>query len=112
VLMPISLLKPIFYAYVFNKIGFRPGENVVQPASALQGLFFVYTIFIALGSISDIFPYLLIRLNKKTMETVRADLKAREAAKEAARQEGRELTTEEILAIHAQPAEEQTQQAA
>ena len=112
VLMPISLLKPIFYAYVFNKIGFRPGENVVQPASALQGLFFVYTIFIALGSISDIFPYLLVRLNKKTMETVRADLKAREAAKEAARQEGRELTTEEILSIHAQPVEEQTSQAA
>lgn len=108
VLMPISLLKPIFYAYVFNKIGFRPGENVVQPPQALQGLFFVYTIFIALGSISDIFPYVIIRLNKKLMETVRRDLHAREIAKEEARKEGRELTTEEILAIHAPEPEEQT----
>ena len=100
VLMPISLLKPIFYAYVFNKIGFRPGENVVQPPQALQGLFFVYTIFIALGSISDIFPYVIIRLNKKLMETVRRDLHAREIAKEEARKEGRELTIDEVLAIH------------
>lgn len=103
VLMPISLLKPIFYAYIFNRIGFRSGENVVQTPETLQGLFFVYTIFIAIGSISDIFPYLIIRLNKKTMETVRADLHARELAKEQARQEGRTLTTEELLAIHAEP---------
>ena len=107
VLMPISLLKPLFYAYVFNKIGFRAGENVVQPPQALQGLFFVYTIFIALGSISDIFPYLLVRLNKKTMETVRRDLHARELAKEAARKDGRELSIDEVLAIHAEPEEQQ-----
>jgi len=99
VMMPVSIVSPFFYSFIFNKIGFQSGENVVQTPETLRWLFIVYTVFIAVGSLCDVVPYLLVRLPKKTMEKVHADLLVREQAKEYARKEGRELTPSELLAI-------------
>ncbi len=81
---PINILNPLIYAWVFKKIGFIEGDNVVQTEETKKWLFAIYTIGASIGCFFTILPYLLIKLDKKTMDIVHKELEERRLAREGA----------------------------
>ena len=79
---PISILNPLIYAWVFSAIGFRSGDAVIQSDTTISWLFYIFIIGSVVSTFFSTLPYLIIRLDKKTMEKVHKDLAERRLARE------------------------------
>ena len=79
---PFGILNPLIYAWVFSAIGFRSGDAVIQSDNTIHWIFYIFIIGSVVSTFFSTLPYLLIRLDKKTMDKVRKDLEERRLERE------------------------------
>ena len=79
---PISILNPLIYAWVFSAIGFRSGDAVIQSDNTIRWIFYIFIIGSVVSTFFSTLPYLIIRLDKKTMAKVHKDLEERRLERE------------------------------
>ena len=79
---PFGILNPLIYAWVFSAIGFRSGDAVIQSDNTIHWIFYIFIIGSVVSTFFSTLPYLIIRLDKKTMDKVRKDLEERRLERE------------------------------
>lgn len=79
---PISILNPLIYAWVFSAIGFRSGDAVIQSDTTIRWIFYIFIIGSIVSTFFSTLPYIIIRLDKKTMAQVHKELEERRLARE------------------------------
>ncbi len=73
----LSVFTTLFGGYMLDRIGFMPGEGVVQTQQTKDGLFLYYAVFQGVGNLLSVIPYFFFKAEGKVLEDMKKELELR-----------------------------------